>query len=151
MMLFQMLALQLVKPFLEPKTYKKVKFVYSSSPQSMKTMETLFDMDKLESSFGGRGREAFDFQAYARRMKDEERRKFDAMNHSSNPMSLAGESDFLASDIGSEISDGTDTSCQQEMVVDAESLEPTERLKIHDKDFKTGYKRIASRRINQGE
>ncbi|KAF6142111.1 hypothetical protein GIB67_037029 [Kingdonia uniflora] len=43
----------LVKLFLEHKTYNKAKFVYSDDPESQQIMENLFDKDKLESSFGG--------------------------------------------------------------------------------------------------
>lgn len=67
-----------VKPFLEPKTRKKVKFVYADDPTTMKIMEELFDMDQLESAFGGNNAEGFDIQKYAQRMKedDEKMRSF---------------------------------------------------------------------------
>ncbi|EPS66064.1 hypothetical protein M569_08709, partial [Genlisea aurea] len=64
----------LVKPFLEHKTYKKVKFVYSDQPQSKKIMEALFDMDELGSCFGGKNTDNFNYRAYSERMKDEEER-----------------------------------------------------------------------------
>ncbi|CAN4118347.1 unnamed protein product [Withania somnifera] len=47
---------KMVKPFLEKRTYKKVRFVYPDDVHTQKVMEDLFDMDKLESSFGGNGR-----------------------------------------------------------------------------------------------
>lgn len=76
----------MVKPFLEPKTYKKVKFVYSNQPQTMKVMEGLFHMDKLESAVGGKNLKNFEFEAYA---KDDETRKFDApSNLASNASEL---------------------------------------------------------------
>ncbi|KAL0383360.1 UNVERIFIED_CONTAM: hypothetical protein Scaly_0623300 [Sesamum calycinum] len=59
----------LVKPFLELKTYKKIKFVYSDQPQSTKVMESLFDMYKLEPAFRGKSKEGFNYEAYAKRMK----------------------------------------------------------------------------------
>ncbi|CAA0809787.1 Sec14p-like phosphatidylinositol transfer family protein [Striga hermonthica] len=90
----------LVKPFLEHKTYKKVKFVYSDHPPSMKVMESLFDLDKLESAFGGKGTEAFDYGKYAARMKEEERQPVPS-EHTSE----IHDSDFLVSDVGSEVSD----------------------------------------------
>lgn len=68
----------IVKPFLEPKTRKKVKFVYTDEPSTRKIMEELFDMDQLESAFGGNSPEGFDVEKYAQRMKedDEKRRCF---------------------------------------------------------------------------
>jgi len=67
-----------VRPFLEPKTRKKVKFVYKDDPSTKKIMEELFDMDQLESAFGGNNTEGFDIEKYALRMKedDEKRRLF---------------------------------------------------------------------------
>ncbi|GAB4845065.1 hypothetical protein Ancab_038471 [Ancistrocladus abbreviatus] len=64
----------IVKPFLEPKTRKKVKFVYPEDANSMKIMEELFDMDQLESAFGGNNREGFDINKYAERMKEDDKR-----------------------------------------------------------------------------
>ncbi|XP_021740157.1 random slug protein 5-like [Chenopodium quinoa] len=63
---------KLVKPFLEPKTRKKVKFVYADDENSKKIMEELFDMDQLESAFGGNSSEGFDIQKYAQRMKEDD-------------------------------------------------------------------------------
>lgn len=64
----------LVKPFLEPKTYRKVKFCYSDDANSKKIMEDLFDMDKLESSFGGNAQADFNLNEYAARMKEDDKR-----------------------------------------------------------------------------
>lgn len=86
----------IVKPFLEPKTCKKVKFVYSNDPQSQKMMEELFDMDALESAFGGRNSAGFNYEIYRDRMMEEDKRWFD-VNYSgcstpSYPPSIASES-----------------------------------------------------------
>lgn len=62
--------MQLVKPFLEKRTYKKVKFVYPNDVHTQKIMEDLFDMDKLESSFGGKWTQNFDYVAYSKRMRE---------------------------------------------------------------------------------
>ncbi|KAJ4851097.1 hypothetical protein Tsubulata_043126 [Turnera subulata] len=62
------------KAFLEPKTSNKVKFVYSDEPNSMKIMEDLFDMDHLESAFGGKDSSGFEITRYAERMKEDDRR-----------------------------------------------------------------------------
>ena len=66
--------LQMVKPFLEPKTYNKVKFGYSNDHSSKKMIEDLFDMDHLESAFGGNDDTVFDINKYAARMKEEDKK-----------------------------------------------------------------------------
>ncbi|KAJ7518317.1 hypothetical protein O6H91_21G063700 [Diphasiastrum complanatum] len=62
----------IVKPVLDPKTYQKVKFVYSKDAESLKLMDQLFDMDKLDFAFGGRHYEDFDFLEYQKRMLEDE-------------------------------------------------------------------------------
>lgn len=64
----------MVKPFLEPKTYNKVKFVYSDDDNAKKIMEDLFDMDKLEAAFGGNDTSGFDINKYAERMKEDDKK-----------------------------------------------------------------------------
>lgn len=59
----------LVKPFLDPKTFKKVKFVYNSKPESVKLVEAFFDLDVLEVPFGGRNPKSYNHQDYADQMK----------------------------------------------------------------------------------
>lgn len=68
------LLFQAAKVFLEPKTYNKVKFVYSDEVNTMKIMEELFDMDQLESAFGGKDNSGFDISKYAERMKEDDKR-----------------------------------------------------------------------------
>lgn len=80
----------MVKPFVEVKTFKKVRFIYSEDPQSRQFMEQLFDVDKLESAFGGRNTAAFDYKAYGERMKEDDRRVSDLINYgASSPSSKA--------------------------------------------------------------
>ncbi|EOY10396.1 Sec14p-like phosphatidylinositol transfer family protein isoform 3 [Theobroma cacao] len=71
-----------VKPFLEPKTYKKVKFVYSDDPKSQKIIEEVFDLDKLDVAFGGRNTAGFDYQAYAQQMKEDDIKKSNVLDSS---------------------------------------------------------------------
>ncbi|XP_058096736.1 uncharacterized protein LOC131242236 isoform X2 [Magnolia sinica] len=63
-----------VKPFLEPKTSRKVKFVYSNDLGTKKIMEDLFDMEKLESTFGGLNQVGFNIRDYAERMREDDKR-----------------------------------------------------------------------------
>uniref|UniRef100_A0A1D1YJI4 Random slug protein 5 n=1 Tax=Anthurium amnicola TaxID=1678845 RepID=A0A1D1YJI4_9ARAE len=67
----------IVRPFIEAKTYKKVKFVYSDNPDSQKIMEELFDLDKLEPGFGGRNPVKFDYNEFEKRMLEDDK-KFSA-------------------------------------------------------------------------
>lgn len=69
-----MYLLQLVKPFLETKTYNKVKFVYTDDLNTKKVMEDLFDIEKLEAAFGGNDTGGFDINKYAERMKEDDKK-----------------------------------------------------------------------------
>ncbi|WOH06298.1 hypothetical protein DCAR_0625723 [Daucus carota subsp. sativus] len=62
----------MVRPIIDQKMYEKVKFVYSNDPQCRKLIESIFDMDKLESAFGGNNKVGFDYNTYAQRMKGED-------------------------------------------------------------------------------
>ncbi|KAI4300981.1 hypothetical protein L6164_034304 [Bauhinia variegata] len=67
----------MVKPFLEPKTFKKARFVYPDNPKSRLIMEEIFDLDKLELFFGGRNALGFNYKVYAQKMKDDDKRMSD--------------------------------------------------------------------------
>lgn len=62
----------MVKVVLEPETRNKVKFVNSKDQDTKKIMEDLFDMDQLESAFGGNDDTEFDMNKYAKRMTEED-------------------------------------------------------------------------------
>ncbi|KAJ4977773.1 hypothetical protein NE237_008553 [Protea cynaroides] len=86
----------MVKPFIEPRTYNKVKFVYSNDSASQKIMQEIFDMDKLESVFGGRSTVGFDYKEYSERMREDDKKMFDFINSGcSTPLVL---SDFPQSE-----------------------------------------------------
>ena len=65
----------MLRPFLETELYNKVKFGYSDDLNTKKMLEDLFDMDKLESAFGGNDDTGFDMNKYAERMKEDENKK----------------------------------------------------------------------------
>lgn len=120
--------LQLVKPFIEPKTYKKVSFVYSNGPQSQKLMEELFDMDKLDCAFGGRNSAGFNYEAYAQWMREDDKKKFDMMNcGSSSPlpsiMSESQSSETLTPSGISMASDEDDSSSGDEKSLNLENID----------------------------
>lgn len=64
----------MVKPILDTKTYNKVKFCYSDDQNTKKIMENLFDLDHLESAFGGNENTPFDINKYAERMKEDDKK-----------------------------------------------------------------------------
>ncbi|KAE9603885.1 putative CRAL-TRIO lipid binding domain, CRAL/TRIO domain-containing protein [Lupinus albus] len=64
---------KMVKPLLDTKTYNKLKFGYSGDRKTKKMMEDLFDIDNLESAFGGKHDIVFDVNKYAERMKEEDK------------------------------------------------------------------------------
>ncbi|PHT50758.1 hypothetical protein CQW23_10505 [Capsicum baccatum] len=65
---------KIAKPFLDPKTASKVKFMYSDDPNSKKMMEELFDMSLVESAFGGNDEAEFDVNKYAERMREDDKK-----------------------------------------------------------------------------
>ncbi|OVA03891.1 CRAL-TRIO domain [Macleaya cordata] len=98
----------MVKPFLESKTSKKVKFVYSDDPESQKVMGELFDMEKLESAFGGRNPKGFDYKEYSERMREDDKKMSDFINsgYSTTPSHQPSTSDHASE----EPSDATSSS-----------------------------------------
>ncbi|URE24099.1 CRAL TRIO domain containing protein [Musa troglodytarum] len=78
---------KVVKPFLDQKTYKKVKFVYSDDTDSQKIMTDLFDINNLESAFGGRNQVGFDFNKYAEQMKEDDTKMSAIVNSAGSVLS----------------------------------------------------------------
>ncbi|GER41992.1 Sec14p-like phosphatidylinositol transfer family protein [Striga asiatica] len=62
------------KPFLEPKTANKVIFVYADDQNTTKIMHNLFDMELVESAFGGKDDSDFDITKYAERMREDDKK-----------------------------------------------------------------------------
>lgn len=58
-----------MKPFLDPRTARKVKFVYSNDPASMKLVNDLFDNRTLEELLKD---ENFNFEEYSRQMRQDD-------------------------------------------------------------------------------
>lgn len=101
-----------VKPFLEPKTYRKVKFVYSNDVNTKKIMGDLFDMEKLESSFGGNSQSSFNFNDYATRMREDDKKMASfwtkgtsPVDQESIPVAIAS-IDSIIADAGSDSDEG---------------------------------------------
>ncbi|KAA8516296.1 hypothetical protein F0562_016589 [Nyssa sinensis] len=93
-------------------------------------MEELFGIDKLESAFGGRNSNGFNYEAYAARMKEADRRMSDFINsgcsspsYTPSVMSESQQSDTLISDIGSEASDEGGSSSNDEAASNLEGVD----------------------------
>ncbi|KAF8724148.1 hypothetical protein HU200_021164 [Digitaria exilis] len=65
---------KIVRPFLDHETRKKVKFVYSNDKESQKIMAEVFDMDELDSAFGGNNPATFEYNSYAERMQEDDKK-----------------------------------------------------------------------------
>jgi hypothetical protein len=146
-----------VKPFIEPKTYKKVSFVYSNGPQSQKLMEELFDMDKLDCAFGGRNSAGFNYEAYAQWMREDDKKKFDMMNcGSSSPlpsiMSESQSSETLTPSGISMASDEDDSSSGDEKTLNLENIdEKTQGLPLSGEDVAVSEAVDIVKELKKGE
>ena len=63
-------TLQIVKPFLDPKTFRKVKFVYSKNVESQKILTDLFEEDTIKSTFDDPN--DYTHEEYAKLMQDDD-------------------------------------------------------------------------------
>lgn len=59
---------KIVKYFLDPKTFQKVKFVYPKNQESMEMMGKNFDLDILPTDFGGKSNHQYDHEEFSRLM-----------------------------------------------------------------------------------
>ncbi|OVA18703.1 CRAL-TRIO domain [Macleaya cordata] len=62
----------IVKYFLDPKTFQKVKFVYPKNKDSVELMRTYFDEENLPNEFGGRAKLQYDHEEFSRLMVQDE-------------------------------------------------------------------------------
>ncbi|KAK6922720.1 CRAL-TRIO lipid binding domain [Dillenia turbinata] len=63
---------KVVKYFLDPKTFEKVKFVYPNKKESAELMSSYFDVENLPSEFGGKATLKYDHEEFSRMMLQEE-------------------------------------------------------------------------------
>ncbi|KAG5222724.1 phosphoglyceride transfer family protein [Salix suchowensis] len=59
---------KIVKYFLDPLTFQKVKFVYPKKEESVELMKSFFDVDNLPNEFGGKGSLNYDHEDFSRLM-----------------------------------------------------------------------------------
>ncbi|KAI3969870.1 hypothetical protein MKX01_038338 [Papaver californicum] len=79
---------QIVKYILDPKTFKKVKFVYPQDKDSLELMKTYFDDKNLPTEFGGRANLQYDHEEFSKLMVEDElkatREKLEKMEHTNS-------------------------------------------------------------------
>lgn len=131
--------LQMVKPLLEPKTYNKVKFVYSDDQSTKKIMEDLFDMDRLESAFGGNDDTGFDINKYAERMKEDDKKIPSFWTRTDSPSSVPQDAPSLDSiklDSDSDVSDKETIDCSPAHGMDPAIIDPDQNILVSQGDKK---------------
>ncbi|CAI5523604.1 unnamed protein product [Closterium sp. Naga37s-1] len=65
---------KMIRPFVDPTTFKKILFVYPSKPATIANLEEIFDLDNLDQGFGGRSTWAFELPAYSQAMRADDAR-----------------------------------------------------------------------------
>ncbi|KAJ8771603.1 hypothetical protein K2173_026780 [Erythroxylum novogranatense] len=127
------------KAFLDPKTFNKVKFVYSDEPSTMKIMEDLFDMDELEGAFGGRNSSGFDIGKYAERMREDDKRMPSVWTKESTSvpqqdMASAASLDSLNLDSDSDAADDNQTESPKHHQKDSKAVSKNDQIGAADSD-----------------
>ncbi|XP_058080977.1 uncharacterized protein LOC131229119 [Magnolia sinica] len=59
---------KIVKYFLDPKTFQKVKFIYLKNEESLELMRQNFDVEALPADFGGKDASQYDHEEFSRLM-----------------------------------------------------------------------------------
>ncbi|KVH98381.1 CRAL-TRIO domain-containing protein [Cynara cardunculus var. scolymus] len=63
---------KIVKYFMDPKTFQKVKFVYPKNKESVELMRSYFDLDNLPTEFGGKATMKYDHEDFSRLMAQDD-------------------------------------------------------------------------------
>lgn len=66
------ILVQVVKYFIDAKTFEKIKFVYPNNQDSMELMKTFFDTENLPCEFGGKATLNYDHEEFSRLMAQED-------------------------------------------------------------------------------
>ena len=64
--------MQITKPIIDPKTAKKIVFLNSKSKSSVELLESLFDLENLDASFGGRSTWVYEHANYSTMMTEDD-------------------------------------------------------------------------------
>lgn len=64
--------MQIVKYFLDPKTFQKVKFVYPKNKDSVELMKSYFDEENLPTVFGGKAMLNYNHEEFSKLMSQDD-------------------------------------------------------------------------------
>ena len=84
-----LICLQVVKYFLDPKTFQKVKFVYPKNKESVEIMKSLFDVENLPSEFGGKATLKYDHEEFSRMMEEDDLKTASYWGFDSKPCNVS--------------------------------------------------------------
>lgn len=70
--LILLVFMQIVKYFLDAKTFQKVKFVYPKNKDSVELMKSYFDEDNLPTALGGKTRLNYNHEEFSRIMAQDD-------------------------------------------------------------------------------
>lgn len=65
---------KVVKYFMDPKTFQKVKFVYPKNKDSVELMRSYFDVENLPVEFGGKAKLDYDYEEFSKTMAEDDRK-----------------------------------------------------------------------------
>lgn len=63
---------QIVKYFIDAKTFVKVKFVYPKNPESVELMSSFFDEENLPTEFGGKALLQYNYEEFSKQMNQDD-------------------------------------------------------------------------------
>ncbi|KAL0332546.1 UNVERIFIED_CONTAM: hypothetical protein Scaly_2156100 [Sesamum calycinum] len=63
---------QVVKYFVDQKTFQKINFVYPNNKDSLEVMKSFFDSENLPSEFGGKATLKYDHEEFSRLMAEDD-------------------------------------------------------------------------------
>ncbi|KAE9599694.1 hypothetical protein Lal_00045915 [Lupinus albus] len=124
--------LMMAKPFLEPSTQKKVTFAYPDNPRSCMIMEELFDMNKLETYFGGKNTVGFNYEAYAQKMKDDDKKMSNFIDSGCSSPSNYFNNDVNESQLSDDNDSEDETSCDEPICSNLEEDNQSKHCFQHD-------------------
>lgn len=72
MMSVLLVVLQIVKYFIDAKTFTKVKFVYPKNTESVELMSSFFDEENLPTEFGGKALLQYNHEEFSKQMSQDD-------------------------------------------------------------------------------
>ena len=82
--------MQIVKYFLDSKTFQKVKFIYPKSKDSVELMKSYFDEENLPTEFGGKSILNYKHEEFSRLMAQDDLKSAAFWGSDDKPLSCIG-------------------------------------------------------------